>query len=158
MTALERTILECARAMTSATPDQIEDTTLSLGAEHPDLESILDGLRLAHRVITRNNAGGTILHVSWPTGASATFESEGNRTLAEMASITGNGTDRHADTFMMSLAGDYSFNAVIDTRMAWESFFDALHGATDIPMPALFEYVQSAAVFANQFGSKGIEK
>ena len=88
MTDLEQKIRACAEAVLEASPDDVEAVTWALSddlnAAGEPIETILDGIRFSKRMQSRIDAGGTILHVAWPGGAAATFESDGKVSLADM--------------------------------------------------------------------------
>ncbi len=88
MTDLERKIRECAEAILAARTDDVEAATWAISddlmAEGEPVETILDGIRFAKRMQARTDAGGTILHVAWPGGAAATFESDGKVPLRDL--------------------------------------------------------------------------
>ncbi len=88
MTDLEKTILACAKALATASVDDVEAATWAVGddqmAEGESLETILDGIRFAKRMQIRTDAGGTIMHVAWAGGAQVTLEAEGKETFQDL--------------------------------------------------------------------------
>lgn len=88
MTELEKTILACAQALAAASRDEVEDATRAAegecGSGDKAIGVILNGIRHAKRAQDWTSRGGTIAHITWPNGATATLEVEGAVSLRDM--------------------------------------------------------------------------